>query len=99
VADNLPPKDQPNILPALYALIACSSPTIQHVRSVPVSRSMAHPSVIVTAGYGLTQLWGGPVEQIRSEDVILFAPGEKHWHGATATTRQQDRRLDGKGHR
>jgi len=26
------------------------------------------------------------VEEIRPGDVIWFAPGEEHWHGATATT-------------
>jgi quercetin dioxygenase-like cupin family protein len=48
-----------------------------------------HPlgqTLIVTAGCGLAQSWGGPIEQIRPGDVISFAPGEKHWHGATATT-------------
>jgi len=48
-----------------------------------------HPlgqTLIVTAGFGLAQRWGGPIEQIRPGDVIWFPPGEKHWHGATATT-------------
>jgi len=48
-----------------------------------------HPlgqTLIVTAGCGLSQCEGGPVEEIRPGDVIQFAPGEKHWHGATATT-------------
>jgi quercetin dioxygenase-like cupin family protein len=48
-----------------------------------------HPlgqTLIVTAGCGLAQRWGGPIETIRPGDVICFAPGEKHWHGATATT-------------
>jgi len=48
-----------------------------------------HPlgqTLIVTAGCGWAQLEGGPVEEIRPGDVIWFAPGEKHWHGATATT-------------
>src|SRR5205085_9638386 len=35
---------------------------------------------------GLAQRWGGPIEQIRPGDVIWIPPGEKHWHGATATT-------------
>lgn len=46
-----------------------------------------HPlgqTLIVTAGNGLAQRWGGPVETIRPGDVIWFPPGEKHWHGATA---------------
>jgi len=42
--------------------------------------------LLVTAGFGLAQRWGGPVEQIRPGDVVWFQPGEKHWHGATPTT-------------
>ncbi len=48
-----------------------------------------HPlgqTLIVTAGSGWAQRWGGPVEEIHPGDVIWFAPGEKHWHGATPTT-------------
>jgi quercetin dioxygenase-like cupin family protein len=62
-----------------------------------------HPlgqTLIVTAGYGRVQHWGGPIENIRPGDVIWFAPGEKHWHGATATTAIThiaiQERLDGK---
>ena len=42
--------------------------------------------IIVTAGCGWAQHWGGPVEEIRPGDVVWTAPGEKHWHGAKATT-------------
>jgi quercetin dioxygenase-like cupin family protein len=48
-----------------------------------------HPlgqTLIVTAGCGWVQHEGGPVEEIRPGDVVWFSPGEKHWHGATATT-------------
>jgi quercetin dioxygenase-like cupin family protein len=48
-----------------------------------------HPlgqTLIVTSGYGRVQHWGGPVEDIRPGDVVWFAPGEKHWHGASPTT-------------
>jgi quercetin dioxygenase-like cupin family protein len=48
-----------------------------------------HPlgqTLIITSGSGRTQRWGGPVEEIHPGDVVWFAPGEKHWHGATATT-------------
>jgi quercetin dioxygenase-like cupin family protein len=62
-----------------------------------------HPlgqTLIVTAGKGLTQRWGGAIEEIRPGDVISFPPGEKHWHGATATTAMThlaiQERLDGK---
>ena len=48
-----------------------------------------HPlgqTLIVTAGYGLAQRRGGPIEEIRPGDVVWIPPGEQHWHGATATT-------------
>lgn len=47
-----------------------------------------HPlgqTLIVTAGLGWAQTEGGAVEEIKPGDVIWFAPGEKHWHGASAT--------------
>jgi quercetin dioxygenase-like cupin family protein len=62
-----------------------------------------HPlgqTLIVTAGCGLAQRWGGPIEHIRPGDVIWFPAGEKHWHGATATTAMThlaiQEQLDGK---
>jgi quercetin dioxygenase-like cupin family protein len=42
--------------------------------------------LIVTAGCGRAQRWGGPIEEIRPGDVVIFAPNEKHWHGAAPTT-------------
>jgi quercetin dioxygenase-like cupin family protein len=48
-----------------------------------------HPlgqTLIVTAGCGLVQRWGGPTEEIHPGDVVWFEPGEKHWHGAAPTT-------------
>jgi quercetin dioxygenase-like cupin family protein len=47
-----------------------------------------HPlgqTLIVTADCGLAQRGGGPAEEIRPGDVVWLPPGEKHWHGATAT--------------
>jgi quercetin dioxygenase-like cupin family protein len=41
--------------------------------------------LIVTAGLGRIQRWGGPVEEVRPGDVVWFPPGEKHWHGASPT--------------
>lgn len=48
-----------------------------------------HPlgqTLVVTSGSGWVQREGGPVEEIRPGDVVWFPPGEKHWHGASATT-------------
>ena len=62
-----------------------------------------HPfgqTLIVIAGCGRAQRWGGPIETIRPGDVISIAPGEKHWHGASPTTAMThiaiQERLDGK---
>jgi quercetin dioxygenase-like cupin family protein len=48
-----------------------------------------HPlgqTLIVTSGRGLAQRWGGPIEEIRTGDIVWFPPDEKHWHGAAPTT-------------
>jgi len=48
-----------------------------------------HPlgqTIIVTAGCGWAQHEGGAIETIQPGDIVWFPPGEKHWHGATATT-------------
>jgi quercetin dioxygenase-like cupin family protein len=63
-----------------------------------------HPlgqTLIVTAGCGWAQRDGGAIEEIRPGDIVWFAPGEKHWHGATATTGMThiaiQEKLNGKG--
>ncbi len=53
------------------------------------TRWHTHPlgqHLIVTAGCGWVQRWGGPIEEIRPGDVVWIPPGEKHWHGAAAAT-------------
>ena len=62
-----------------------------------------HPlgqTLIVASGVGRVQRWGGPIEEIRPGDVVWFAPGEKHWHGAAPTTAMTHtaihEKLDGK---
>ena len=48
-----------------------------------------HPlgqTLIVTSGRGWVQVEGGLKEEIRPGDIVWFPPGEKHWHGAMATT-------------
>ena len=47
-----------------------------------------HPggqTIYVTEGVGLAQGRGGRIEVIHPGDRVLFAPGEDHWHGASAT--------------
>lgn len=62
-----------------------------------------HPlgqTLIVTSGCGWAQREGEAIQEIRPGDVVWFAPGEKHWHGATATTAMShiaiQERLNGK---
>ena len=62
-----------------------------------------HPlgqTLIVTAGLGRAQRWGGPIEEIRPGDVVWIPPGEKHWHGASPTMAMThvaiQEKLDGK---
>ena len=42
--------------------------------------------LIITAGCGRVQPWGGPIQEVRAGDVVWFPPHEKHWHGASPTT-------------
>ena len=62
-----------------------------------------HPlgqSLLITSGAGWVQREGGPVESVYPGDLVWFAPGEKHWHGATATNAMThiaiQEQLDGK---
>lgn len=62
-----------------------------------------HPlgqTLIVTSGCGRVQRDGGPIEEIRAGDTVWFAPGERHWHGASPTTAMThiaiQEQLDGK---
>ena len=83
--------------PARCASIPCSAPPRRpasagaSVTFEPGARTAwhTHPlgqTLIVTAGFGLVQREGGPIEEIRPGDVVWFAPGEKHWHGASPDT-------------
>jgi quercetin dioxygenase-like cupin family protein len=64
-----------------------SSPALE--RHGALASKHTHPLgqiLVVTAGCGRVQQWGGPIEEVRPGDVVRFAPGEKHWHGAAPTT-------------
>jgi len=58
------------------------------VRFEPGARTAwhTHPlgqTIHITAGVGHVQVWGGPIREVRAGDTVFFAPGEKHWHGAS----------------
>jgi quercetin dioxygenase-like cupin family protein len=56
--------------------------------------------LIVASGFGRVQRWGGAIEEIGPGDVVLIAPNEKHWHGASPNTAMThialQEKLDGK---
>jgi quercetin dioxygenase-like cupin family protein len=56
-------------------------------------------ALIVTAGAGWVQLEDGPIQDIRPGDVVWFAPGEKHWHGANFDHGHDSHRHPGKARR
>jgi quercetin dioxygenase-like cupin family protein len=75
----------------LFAANDSTHVTGGYVTFEPGARSAwhTHPAgqhLIVTAGSGWTQEWGGPVAEIRAGDVVWCPPGVKHWHGASPAT-------------
>jgi quercetin dioxygenase-like cupin family protein len=71
----------------LHTAPAPARVSIAAVTFEPGARTVwhTHPlgqTLIVTAGLGRVQRWGGPIEEIRPGDVVWIPPGEKHWHGA-----------------
>ena len=49
----------------------------------------SHPlgqTLIVTAGHGFVEEWGGHAEEIHLGDLVTCAAGQKHWHGASPLT-------------
>ena len=89
----------------LFAPVAATRAAGNAVTFEPGARTAwhTHPlgqTLIVTFGLGWVQRDGGSVEEIRPGDVVWFEPGEKHWHGASATTAMQhiaiQEALDGK---
>ena len=75
-------------------IVKAQSPARVRVASIsfePGARTHwhTHPlgqTLYVTSGAGCVQVWGEPVRKIRAGDTVWFPPGEKHWHGASATT-------------
>jgi quercetin dioxygenase-like cupin family protein len=92
-------------LDPLFTAPAPARVVAAHVTFEPGARTAwhTHPlgqTLIVTSGCGRAQHWGGAVEEIRPGDVVWFAPGEKHWHGAGPTTAMMhlaiQEKIDGK---
>jgi quercetin dioxygenase-like cupin family protein len=46
----------------------------------------ARQFLFVVTGSGRAGSEGGPVVELSAGDVVFFAPGERHWHGAGPET-------------
>jgi quercetin dioxygenase-like cupin family protein len=71
--------DEPGRVEGAYVTFEPGARTAWHTH--PLGQTL-----IVTAGCGRAQRWGGPIEEIRPGDVVWFPPNEKHWHGAAPST-------------
>jgi quercetin dioxygenase-like cupin family protein len=75
----------------LFAAHPPSAASAACVTFEPGARSAWHTHplgqvLVVTAGAGRVQQWGGKVQEIRPGDVVWTPPGVKHWHGAAPAT-------------
>lgn len=77
--DPLFAAQDPSRVSAAYVTFEPGARTAWHTH--PVGQTL-----VVTAGCGRVQGWGGPIEEIRPGDVVRIPPGVKHWHGAAPTT-------------
>jgi quercetin dioxygenase-like cupin family protein len=72
-------KEEPARLRALLVQFEPGARTAWHTH--PLGQTL-----LIVSGAGRVQSWGEPVQEVRTGDVISFAPGEKHWHGAGPDT-------------
>ena len=99
----------------LFPVTAPARPAGNAVTFEPGARTAWHTHplgqvLIITMGCGRVQREGGPIEEIRPGDVVVFAPGKKHWHRRRphhrhdpprhpGSARRQSRRLVREGQR
>ena len=71
----LPPANEPSRLGGASVTFEAGARSAWHTH--PLGQTL-----IVTSGVGRVQRWGGPIEEMRTGDVVQIPPGVKHWHGA-----------------
>ena len=77
--DNMAPADPPSRVTTASVTFAPGARTVWHTHP-------AGQTIVITAGRGWVQRDAADVEAVSPGDTVFFAAGEKHWHGATATT-------------
>jgi quercetin dioxygenase-like cupin family protein len=73
-------EDQPDAVHVYHVQFDSGARTNWHTHSGP-------QWLFVTEGRIRAQRWGEPAQDLAAGDVVVFAPGEKHWHGAVPGSR------------
>jgi quercetin dioxygenase-like cupin family protein len=77
--DNMARGNEPSRVSTANVTFSPGARTVWHTHP-------AGQTIIITAGRGWVQREGSPIEEVNPGDTVFFDAGEKHWHGATATT-------------
>lgn len=77
--DNMAQPNPPGRASTAVVTFAPGARTVWHTHP-------AGQTIIITAGKGWVQREGEPREDVGPGDTVYFDAGERHWHGATATT-------------
>ena len=77
--DNMSRAEAPSRVTTASVTFAPGARTVWHTHP-------AGQTIIVTAGRGRVQREGDAAEEVGPGDTVFFGAGERHWHGATATT-------------
>ncbi len=76
--EPIPPSNEPSRLGGSRVTFAPGARTNWHTH--PLGQTL-----IVTVGVGWVQQWGGQTQEMKPGDIVRIPPGQKHWHGASAT--------------
>jgi quercetin dioxygenase-like cupin family protein len=76
--DRLFDPTEPSRVSASYVTFEPGARTAWHTH--PLGQTL-----VIVAGVAWIQCWDDKIEELHAGDVVTFAPGEKHWHGASAT--------------
>lgn len=77
--DNMAAPNPPGRASSALVTFAPGARTVWHTHP-------AGQTIIITAGKGWVQREGADREEVTPGDTVYFDAGERHWHGATATS-------------
>ncbi|WP_284948005.1 (R)-mandelonitrile lyase [Acidisoma cladoniae] len=77
--DNMATAEAPSRVTTASVTFSPGARTVWHTHP-------AGQTIIITAGHGWVQHVDSAIESVSPGDTVFFSAGEKHWHGASATT-------------